>query len=115
MIAPVSALSGPWVSPTAADLPLATGLADVDGCRWESIQAELTARGWAEHGERRLTRTNHRDEHRDELVSTRLAISPSTTRTVDLTGLRQPGAHGREHAYFDATRLLPAWSTVRGD
>ena len=55
----------------AADSPLAAGLAEIltDAIQ-ELIEAELTARIGAEHGERTLTRSNQRNGHRPKTLST---------------------------------------------
>ena len=87
-----SALNALSASLTAADSPLAASLAEIltDAIQ-ELIEAELTARIGAEHGERTLSRSNLRNGHRDKLVST-----PAGDLTLGIPKLRRgvvlPGA-----------------------
>lgn len=80
-----SALNALSASLTATDSPLAASLAEIltDAIQ-ELIEAELTARIGAEHGERTLSRSNQRNGHRDKLVST-----PAGDLTVGIPKLRK--------------------------
>ena len=80
-----SALNALSASLTAADSPLATSLAEIltDAIQ-DLIEAELTARIGAEHGERTLSRSNLRNGPRDKLVST-----PAGDLTLGIPKLRK--------------------------
>jgi transposase-like protein len=66
-----SALNALTEAMSAADSPLAAGLASIlTEAIQELIEAELTARIGAEPHERTLARTNLRNGHRDRLVAT---------------------------------------------
>ncbi|MEQ8842264.1 MAG: IS256 family transposase [Acidimicrobiales bacterium] len=80
-----SALNALSASLTAADSPLAASLAEIltDAIQ-DLIEAELTARIGAEHGERTLSRSNLRNGHRDKLLST-----PAGDLTLGIPKLRK--------------------------